>query len=419
MILFVASAIALVAIALVWLLPTLLRKGGHAEPLAADKTSLSILREQLDDLKQDLDNGTLSPQQYQEAREDLERRALEDGRSSGAATVSISGGHLTTAVAIGIALPVCAALIYSQLGSPEAVVAPGMPADTAQGVSPEQIAAMVKRLEARLEKEPQDATGWALLARSYVVMQRYTEAVAAYARAAALLPNNADVLADYADAVAMSKGRRLDDESIALLERALKIDPMQWKALALAGTAAFERKDYKSAISYWEKLQSRAEPGSEFARSVAATIQEARELGGIKPAAEIAKSPPTGGASAAPLPAASGGSVKGAVTLSGALAGKTNPADTVFIFARAAEGPRMPLAIVRRQVKDIPLTFTLDDSMAMSPEMKLSKFKDVIVGARISRSGNATPQSGDLQGTSKAVRVGDTNVGIVIDSVVP
>jgi cytochrome c-type biogenesis protein CcmH len=294
-----------------------------------------------------------------------------------------------------------------------------MPADTAQGVSPEQIAAMVKRLEARLEKEPQDATGWALLARSYVVMQRYTEAVAAYARAAALLPNNADVLADYADAVAMSKGRRLDDESIPLLERALKIDPMQWKALALAGTAAFERKDYKSAISYWEKLQSRAEPGSEFARSVAATIQEARELGGIKPAAEIAKSPPTGGASAAPLPAASGGSVKGAVTLSGALAGKTNPADTVFIFARAAEGPRMPLAIVRRQVKDIPLTFTLDDSMAMSPEMKLSKFKDVIVGARISRSGNATPQSGDLQGTSKAVRVGDTNVGIVIDSVVP
>jgi cytochrome c-type biogenesis protein CcmH len=417
MILFGASAIALVAIALVWLLPTLLRKGGHAEPLAADKTSLSILREQLDDLKQDLDNGTLSPHQYQQAREDLERRALEDGRKSGAATVSTSGGHRRTALAIGIALPVCAALIYSQLGNPEAVVAPGMAADTAQGVSPEQVAAMVKRLEARLEKEPQDATGWALLARSYVVMQRYPEAVAAYARAAALLPNNADVLADYADAVAMSKGRRLDDESIPLLERALKIDPMQWKALALAGTAAFERKDYKTAISYWEKLQSRAEPGSEFARSLASTIQEARELGGIKATAGTAEL--TAAAPSGASPATGDASVKGTVSLSGKLAGKTNPDDTVFVFARAADGPRMPLAIIRRQVKDLPLTFSLDDSMSMSPEMKLSKFKQVVIGARISKSGNAAPQSGDLQGMSKTVNVGDNNVAIVVDSLVP
>jgi cytochrome c-type biogenesis protein CcmH len=417
MILFVASAIALVAIALVWLLPTLLRKGGHAEPVAADKTSLSILREQLDELKQDLDNSTLSRQQYQQAREDLERRALEDGRSSGAAAVSISGGHRRTALAIGIALPVCAALIYSQLGSPEAVVAPGMAADTAQGVSPEQIAAMVKRLEARLVKEPQDATGWALLARSYVVMQRYPEAVAAYARAAALLPDNADVLADYADAVAMSKGRRLDDESIPLLERALKIDPMQWKALALAGTAAFERKDYKTAISYWEKLQSRAEPGSEFARSLASTIQEARELGGIKATAGPAELTAVAPSAVSPAPGAA--SVKGTVSLSGKLAGKTNPDDTVFVFARAAEGPRMPLAIIRRQVKDLPLTFRLDDSMSMSPAMKLSQFKQVVVGARISKSGNAAPQSGDLQGVSKTVNVGDNNVAIVVDSLVP
>ena len=296
-------------------------------------------------------------------------------------------------------------------------MAPGMAADTAQGVSPEQIAAMVKRLEARLVKEPQDATGWALLARSYVVMQRYPEAVAAYARAAALLPDNADVLADYADAVAMSKGRRLDDESIPLLERALKIDPMQWKALALAGTAAFERKDYKPAISYWEKLQSRAEPGSEFARSLASTIQEARELGGIKATAGPAEL--TAVAPSAVSPRTGAASVKGTVSLSGKLAGKTNPDDTVFVFARAAEGPRMPLAIIRRQVKDLPLTFRLDDSMSMSPAMKLSQFKQVVVGARISKSGNAAPQSGDLQGVSKTVNVGDNNVAIVVDSLVP
>jgi len=118
-------------------------------------------------------------------------------------------------------------------------------------------------------------------------------------------------------------------------------------------------------------------------------------------------------------PAPGAASVKGTVSLSGKLAGKTNPDDTVFVFARAAEGPRMPLAIIRRQVKDLPLTFRLDDSMSMSPAMKLSQFKQVVVGARISKSGNAAPQSGDLQGVSKTVNVGDNNVAIVVDSLVP
>ncbi|MCE9640738.1 MAG: c-type cytochrome biogenesis protein CcmI, partial [Betaproteobacteria bacterium] len=235
-----------------------------------------------------------------------------------------------------------------------------------------------------------------------------------YERAAAILKDNADLLADYADALAMAQGRRLDGKPLQIIERALQIDPMQWKALALAGTAAFERKDYRKAIGYWEKLQSQAPQGSEFARQVGANIEEARELGGIKP---LARAEPKADAKAQKQ--AAGASVDGTVTLSRELAGKAAPTDTVFVFARAVEGPRMPLAIVRFQVKDLPAKFHLDDSLAMSPEMKLSKFPDVVIGARVSKAASATPQAGDLQGSSKPVKVGAAGVNVVIDQVVP
>ena len=267
---------------------------------------------------------------------------------------------------------------------------------------------MVARLVARLEKTPQDGNGWALLGRSYGVMQRYQDAAAAYARAAALITDDADLLADYADALAMSQGQRIEGKPLQLIEQALKIDPLQWKALAMAGTAAFERKEFQHAIGYWEKLQSRAEPDSELARTMASNIEEARQLAGIKAQTQATK----------PAPAAVA-SVQGTVSLSRAQAAKAAPSDTVFIFARAVEGPRMPLAIVRRQVKDLPLTFSLDDTQAMSPAMKLSNFTEVVIGARVSKSGNAAPQSGDLQGTSQTVKVGAKNVAIVIDSVIP
>jgi len=267
-----------------------------------------------------------------------------------------------------------------------------------------------------MQQSPDDGNGWALLARSYLVMQRHADAVAAYERAVALIKDDADLLADYADALAMTQGRRIDGKPLKIVERALKIDPLQWKALAMAGSAAFERKDYKTAVAYWEKLQSRAEPGSEFAREVAANVDEARQLGGLKVAASVA--PPVK-ADAKSTAGAAGATVDGIVALSRELAAKAAPTDTVFVFARAAEGPRMPLAVMRFQVKDLPAKFHLDDSMAMSPAAKLSNYPDVVIGARVSKSANATPQAGDLQGASKPVKVGATGVAVLIDQVVP
>jgi cytochrome c-type biogenesis protein CcmH len=246
-----------------------------------------------------------------------------------------------------------------------------------------------------------------------MVMQRFEDAVAAYARAAALIKDDAGLLADYADALAMQQERRIDGKPLQLIEQALKIDPGHWKALAMAGSAAFDRKDYRKAIGYWEKLQSRVPPDSDFARSVASNIEEARELGGMK-AAPASKSAP-----AVVAAGPSGARVRGTVSLGAAFAGKVDPADTVFIYARAAEGPRMPLAIVRKQVKDLPADFTLDDSQAMSAEMKLSNFAEIVVSARISKSASATPQSGDLQGVSQKIKTGGTPIKIVIDQVVP
>jgi cytochrome c-type biogenesis protein CcmH len=191
------------------------------------------------------------------------------------------------------------------------------------------------------------------------------------------------------------------------VKRALAIDPDQWKALALAGTAALERKDYKQAIAYWERLRKVLPPDSGMEQSVEASIAEARALAGAKPAPK------------AKARVASSKEVTGKVSLAQGLAARAAPTDTVFIFARAANGPPMPLAVLRKQVRDLPLEFTLDDTMAMSPSLKLSDFPEVIVGARISRSGSATAQSGDLRGQSKPVKVGTTGIAIVIDSAVP
>ena len=215
----------------------------------------------------------------------------------------------------------------------------------------------------------------------------------------------------------MSQGRNLQGKPLELVNRALSISPSQPKALAMAGTEAFYRKDYPAAIAFWERLQPQLPADSEIAKAIAASIAEASELGGTQSAQNLPKA-------GMPAPkvaqkAVSSGSVRGQVTLSPALAAKANPRETLFVVARAVNGPRMPLAVIRKNVSDLPLDFTLDDSLAMSPELKLSGVPEVVVIARISKTGNAISQSGDLQGTSPPVKVGARGLKIVIDSVVP
>jgi len=434
--LFIVFAVAMAAIACAWIVVPLIR-GRVAPDIVREASNVAILRDQMAELERDVASGSIGREQYGVARRELEQRVIEESRAVPApksASAPIAGGA-KIAIAFAVVLPIAAAAIYFGLGNRVAFDPAAQSAQdpAAHELSGEQVNEMVAKLAARLEKEPDNAEGWVVLARSYYALGRMAQAVDAFDHAARLVPDDAQLLADYADAVG-SVENRLDGRARPLIERALKADPTHWKALALAGTDAFNRKDYAKAVSYWERMKKTVPPESQMATSIDSSIAEARELGGLAasdsaPAAVATApmAPQTKAASAAAAPAtaapsaaaSSGPGVAGEVKLVATLADKVAPTDTVFVFARAAQGPKMPLAIVKLQVKDLPAKFAFDDSMAMSPEMKLSTQSEVVVGARISKSGQAMPQSGDLEGLSAPVKVGASGVAVVIDKTLP
>ena len=278
---------------------------------------------------------------------------------------------------------------------------------------------MVGRLEARLKSTPEDAEGWTMLGRSYNVLGRYAEADAAFRKVIELRPTDAQGWADRADALAMANGRKLEGEPEKLIARALELDPKNLKALALAGTIAFDRGDYAGAVRHWEAAVAAGDPNSDLVRNLQGGVAEARAragapAGAAAPAATAAPAAPAARAASAPASA----SVAGRVVLAPELSGRAAPDDTVFVFARAVDGPRVPLAVLRKKVKDLPFEFVLDDSMAMNAALRLSSATQVVVSARISKSGNAVAQPGDLQGATPAVGVGTRELQIVITETV-
>jgi cytochrome c-type biogenesis protein CcmH len=337
-----------------------------------------------------------------------------DAAASPAPTPRPSRGLLMLVSAFVLVVAVAG---YARYGQPGAWR--GAPTDAAQADPQAQIAAMVGTLEERLKAQPDDATGWSMLGRSYSVLGRYAESVEAFKRVIALQPNDAQAHADQADALAMASGRQLAGEPARLIARALELDPKNLKALALAGTIAFERADYATAVRHWEGAIAAAEPGSELARNLRGGVDEARSRGSLAPAAGASAAAPAAAPIAGPASAVAPGDarVSGSVTLAPALLANAVPGDTVFVFARAVDGRRAPLAILRKQVKDLPFDFTLDDSLAMSPAMRLSSAQQVVIGARISKSGNAVAQAGDLQGLSAPVPVGARGVKVEIGEV--
>lgn len=413
MTLFWLLAALLIAGALLFVLPPLLRRSVKASATAEPNQALNIAvyRDQQRELDADRRAGTLSDEQYERAGIELERRLLDDVAQAPAPATAKPASR-APAMVVGLAVPLLAVGLYFAVGNPRALAPVALPTNASKDVTPEQIEAMVAKLAERMKQNPDDPQGWAMLAKSYAVMGRFEDAVAAYGKAVERAPDNPHLLADYADALAMARGQSLQGEPEALIMRALKIDPDHLKSLALAGTVAFDKKDFAVALKYWEKLATLVPPDSEIARGVQSSIAEARGL--LDSAGGAAKAADKPADTSAAANTATG--VSGTVTLAPALAAKTAPGDTVFIFARAAEGPRMPLAILRKKVSDLPLTFTLDDSMAMSPAARLSGTPQVVIGARISKSGDAMPKSGDFQGFTKPVNHAAKNITIVIDT---
>ena len=414
MIMFSVVAAILVAAALLFIVPPLWRRRDQ-HSVQRDRSNLEIYKDQLRELEADLSNGTLSQEQFEQGQLELERRLLEDvtPEANQKLVKDDRGEGRGAAITVMLLVPLLAVFIYLIRGTPAALspdkitVAEQAGKGPAHAVTAEQINAMVEGLAQRLQNNPQDAEGWRMLGRSYVALGRYQDAIVALDRAVAMIPNDPDLLADYADALAMTSGQTLEGKPMEMVQRALKLDPNHEKSLWLAGTAAYNEGNYSGAIDYWNRLLKQMSPGSKESQQVMSIIAEAQDLADGKTPAPVARS------------TAATAKVAGVVSLSADLAGKAAPTDTVYIFAKAAQGPPMPLAAFRAQVKDLPIQFNLDDSMAPTPMAHLSDFFQVVVGARISKSGNPMPQSGDLQGLTNVVQVGSSDVQVKIDSVVP
>ncbi len=409
MILFWAIAATLVVAALLFLLPPLVRRRTTA-PDVRVAANAAIYREQLDELSVELQRGALTREEFERASREVEHRIVDE-HAGGAPAPAAHRPAIAAALAIGLLLPLAVVIGYLQLGSPGAL--DGAAAGAAHQVSPDQMESLVERLAAKLQQTPEDAEGWMLLGRSLAVLGKYERAAQAYARASQLAPRDADLLADYADTLAMAQGRKLEGEPFAIIKRALAVDPAHVKSLALAGSAEFERRNYAAAIGYWERVLKLEPPNSEFARMVTDSIAEARTLAGGTPAnkgqAQAAKEKPSQAANK---------SLQGVVSIDPALASKLSPGDTVFVLARPVSGSRMPLAVARTTVSALPYRFTLDDSMAMAAGATISSHAQVVVAARISKSGNAISQKGDVEGVSAPVVPGTSGMKVVISHVI-
>ncbi|HUL56477.1 MAG TPA: c-type cytochrome biogenesis protein CcmI [Usitatibacter sp.] len=425
MVVFWLLAALMTVIALAIVLVPMLRGRSPASPSTLE-ANLAVLRGQRREIEADVANGLLPASEREEALAELVERARDDLASQEKALAPARRPWIAAA-SLAVVLPAIAFGIYAWLGAPGSLAMPEASHETAQHLDDAQIAAMVDNLARKVRQRPDDARGWALLARSYAALGRFDDSADAYRHLSELVPDDPSVLADYADALGMAQGRSLAGKPTELVKKALSIDPHHRKSLALAGTAAMDAGDFSGALQYWQALAVQLEPGSSDEQEMTALLDELRQKAAaagkpLPPASAVARASPPPRLAAAPTAPAAAGAQKpltGSVSLAPALASKMSPSDTLFVYARAENGPRMPLAVVRSSASALPMKFAMDDSMAMAPIARLSTATAVRIEARISRSGNAIPQPGDLIGTSGVVKPDAHDVNVVIDKVVP
>lgn len=373
MTLFWVLAAALVAGALAVLLPPLLRRRPVLAADARPAANAAVYREHLDELLADLQRGAISKEEFERASREVEHRivAEDDGAAASAAPATPSAKRpVAVAIVVALFVPLVAGLGYWRFGEPGA-----LDRESSRSIAPQEMEALVDRLSARLEKTPEDLEGWKLLGHSQMVLGRPELSARAWARAVQLDPTDRDSL------LRMLQG------------------------LAGAGQERFEKGDFAGAIGFWERILGFVPPGSDASKAVDESLAEAR--------AAMGKAAPGKNAQVA-----AGSAVRGTVRLDPKLVANSSPDDTVFIVARAIQGPRMPLAIARTTVSGLPYAYTLDDSMAMAPGVNISSQKQVVIAARISRSGKAAPEKGDIEGTSKPVAPGAKGVDVVLSRVI-
>lgn len=407
---FYILAAILVAGALLLVVPPMLgfgrRRREHAERQRQADTALVVLREQLADLDSDRKAGKLTDADYQRSREELETRALEEGRAAD------DGADIRPASAWAVSLaaivPIVAVMVYLTLGEPDALDPINVAGDPGHQITPEQMVGLVAQLADRLEQDPSDPMGWMMLVRSYAMLGDLDGAAATWARIGSKAPEDADILADWADILVAGRDGDFSGEPDRIIARALALEPDNFKALALSGSADFQRSNYAEAADTWGKILALIPPEDETYAGVLASVNEARSRAGM----------PLLGAdesAALPVPEASdtGLTLSGTVSLAADFAGEVQAGETVFVFVRPPAGG-IPLAALRLSAGELPARFDFRGVPLMSDAPLPDQ---VIVAARLSRQGDATARPGDLEGVSLPVGIGGQGVELVIDQV--
>lgn len=418
--------------ALALLAPTLLRK----RPTGSDTTeqlNVAIARERLAELVKQRDAGELSDEEFAQARRDLELALAEDLGDTASAAPAPSGPQARWALPVSALLIVAITVpVYVKIGNPE-LIKPSVSATqvpeghSGNGETP-PIDELVKKLRARLEAEPSNVEDWSLLGRTYMNVHQYADAVYAFEHVVELTPNELPALLSLVDALATRDQGQLGARAVELLERVRSIDPDNVTALWLLGIAAANNGDLPEALEHWQRAYPLLGAQPEMRKELAGLIRRAggeppHTMEGLPPTIEtgpdLARTTPPA-TDVAPTAVAEGAAIVVDVSLTPALMEKVSKTDTVFVLARAEDGPSMPLAVARYQAGELPLRVTLTDAMAMMPALRLSSFDRVKVSAKVSKSGQPRTQLGDMVAGDRLVETDNptNSVTLVIDRVV-
>lgn len=420
-----------VAGVVVWVL---LRQGPVVTSASQSQANVKVYREQILDLDREHANGHLSDAEWQQSRDELSVRLLQDTAVEDEPQVITQAQSWRTAVVVALVFPISALGLYIWLGAPEAI-SPMPPASALAEAATEQAAApnldqIVENLASKLQADPNNLEGWVLLGRTHRSMGNLDAALSAFDRALKLNADDELILAR-AEVLAAKNQGRFDGEPWRVIREVLQRDPQNYAALLLAGSASYANNRYADALEFWQRARLRLSADHpdvpnliEAMSTVQAKLKNPASPSSNPPAQGAPSAAASGNAASGAAPAAavasaaggaaSGLSVSGQVRLSSALKSQTSPTDVVFVYAVPANGERMPLALLKTTVAQLPLKFTLDDSSAMLPDRKLSGASQVLVKARISKSGNAIPQSGDWEGSLGPVKVGSTGLDLEI-----
>lgn len=401
MVVFWIFAILMVALAFAFIIPPLLGKG-RTGGVVREALNVEIFKDRQDELDNEFNGGVLTAEQHEQAVSELQRDLLFNADDEVAPAVKDINSGRWASIVVGLAVPLLAIGLYLVVGNAD-LIGKDFKAEAAQdggGHNAADMSKMIADLKQRLEADPNDSEGWGILARSLMQADRFAEAADAYARAYKLIGDNPGLMAEYAEALTLAAGGNKPDLAIELVSRVLEIEPMNPRALWLGGSIAYQENNYQLAVDRWSPLLNIVAPGSPEEQGVREAIAEATVKGGLGTAS---------------MASASSGRINLRVELPAALQDKVSAEDVVFVYARALEGPPMPIAIKRFQVKDLPVNVMLDDSAAMMATRKLSMFSEVSLMARISKSGNAKAEAGDLKGQVVAKVGGSQTVNVLIN----